>query len=173
MAESSYLQETEEENIYNTFIQPEKNASIPSCECDSLNIDIIKTNLIESGVVVIKKMLSLDIIKTFKKSLQPIKQLHLADKKGVSHREDCHCITFEEGRQDIWDLSNKINVDIPVITTIMDHVMGCTWVRSSLGTLPLKSKNWGRWHRDVVPLFKDIQSTLCLPDFYYVVFILQ
>jgi hypothetical protein len=170
MAESSYLQETKDEDIYVTFIQPEKNALIPSYEFNLLNMGIVKDNMAESGVIIIKKIFTLGIIESFKKSLQPIKQLYVADKKGVVHRE-YHCITFEEGRQDIWDLSDKINVDIPIMTDIMNELMGCVWVRSSLGALPLKSKNWGRWHRDVIPLFKDIQSTLCLPDFYYVVFI--
>ncbi len=167
MADSSYLQETKEEDSYSTFVPPPDDVSIHSYDNQ---LDAISSGLIEAGAVVIKNVFTEDVIESFKKTLQPIKQLHCLDKKGVSHGE-YHCITFEEGRQDIWDLSNEIHIDIPIMKSLMDEVMGCQWIRSSLGALPLESKNWGRWHRDVVPLFEDIQHTLCLPDFYYIVFI--
>lgn len=170
----SYLQKTSDVELFDR-IEPDSEGKIESCE----RIADAVIALERDGVVRIRTGWT-------GKSIEKIREVarecvYAGDKTDTVIVDDTgkKHIIFAKGRQDTWN-TERIQWDFPKrITEILNRVLKVDYKMGSKGVLTLdaNTNHTGKWHRDVVPLFKigsakaNDDFTILMPDFYFTVFI--
>lgn len=170
----SYLQKTDDVTMFDDIdIQNMSLVQLPSAD----NEEQVLYNLDEYGVVKINNVMNLIELENIREYARD--NMYKGDKTDAVIVDKHKHIVFAKGRQDMWHIDLPLTIPEEV-KNVLDIVMKVEYKQSSIGVLTLdaNTNHMGRWHRDVMPLFKlnvdpDVNDkyTLELPNFYFTVFI--